>query len=147
MLVPAYMQAMRAGRSLSRPAEVLSWSGLGHVVRLAVAASFRIVSDTIGRQPWSLVERRGVTQFVAQCLEQRQALPPEFLYLPLMLGALTTMPIRMGRDEQPVESFKMLGFAWQARQARFKEDPELQDLVEIFNTMARGVVNQVMKSG
>jgi hypothetical protein len=147
LLVPAYMEAMRVGRSLSRPAEVLSWSGLGHVVRLAVAASFRIVANTIGRQPWSLGERRGVTQYVAQCIEQRQALPPEFLYLPLLLGALTTMPIRMGRDEHPVESFKMLGFAWQARQAKFKEDPELQDLVEIFNSMARGVVNQVMQSG
>lgn len=147
LLVPAYMEAMRAGRSLSRPAEVLSWSGLGHVVRLAVAASFRIVANTIGRQPWSVEERRGVTQYVAQCIEQRQALPPEFLYLPLMLGALTTMPVRMGKEEQPIESFKMLGFAWQTRQARFKEDPELQDLIEIFNAMARGVVNQVMQSG
>ena len=67
-----------------------------------------------------------------------------FSYLPLLLASLTTMPIRMGKDEHPVESFKMLGFAWQSRSAVFKQDPDLQDMVEIFNVMARGVVNQVM---
>jgi hypothetical protein len=143
LLVPAYMETMRGGTLEGGPVNVMSWGGFPHLVRLATALSFRAISQSIGRQPWSLDERRGVTQWISQCLVQRLALQPEFLYLPLMLGALTVMPIKMSPDETPLESFKQLGFAWQSRQAYFKQEPDLAELVEIFNTIARKVVGQV----
>ncbi len=145
ILVPSYMEAMRMGRSTSRPVEVVSWSGLHHVVRLSAAVSFGIIAKAVGRQPWSLDERRGVTQWVAQCIEERRQLQPEFLYLPLLTAALTVMPIKMHPDENPIESFKLLGTAWHSRyEEHFKQDAELQELVDIFNGLARTTVAQML---
>jgi hypothetical protein len=146
LLVPAYIASMRSGHPLGSAIDALCWSGFAHLVRMAIVVSFNAVQKALGRQPWSQAERRGVVQWVSQALEQRLELAPELLYIPLMLGALTVMPVRMGQDENVRESFKMLGFAWQGRQAEFREDPELATLIEAFDTIARGVVNQVMQT-
>jgi hypothetical protein len=144
LLVPAFTRAMRSGGPTGDPAHVICWAGFRHLVGLSAAVAFHQVAEAAGRQPWTVEERRGVASWVAHCLDQRQSLAPEFLYVPLLLGALTVMPMRMSPDENVLENFKRLGFAWQARQTAFQEDPELADLVLLFNTIARGVVPRLM---
>jgi hypothetical protein len=122
LLVPAFTRAMRSGGPTGDPAHVICWAGFRHLVGLSAAVAFHQVAEAAGRQPWTVEERRGVASWVAHCSTCARA----WRRVPMCRccsGLPTVMPMRMSPDENVVENFKRLGFAWQARQTAFEEDP------------------------
>jgi hypothetical protein len=134
LLVPIWEIAQEMGISTMDPVSVLRSVGIGHVVRLSVALSFSLIEKVYGEQPWSLEERRSLTEFIAETLETGEPLPVEFLYIPLLAGAAIVWPRLTLQREDARSSLEMLQRAKAARDRVF-EDADLQQASQVFDRL------------
>lgn len=134
LLVPMWELANEYDLPTGDPIWVLRYVGFYHLLRLSVALSFGVVRQVLGQHPWTLEERRAVISLVADTVESAQKLPPEFLYIPLLMAApLLSRQIPLdGEDVR--HSLKLLQKAKAARTEIFA-DPELAEANALFDRL------------
>jgi hypothetical protein len=134
LLVPMWELANEYDLPTSDPLWVVRNVGFHHLLRLSVAVSFGLVRQALGRHPWTVEERRAVISLVADSVESRQTLPPEFLYIPLLMaGALISQQVIMDGEEGE-DSRRLLEKAKAARADVF-DDPDLAEANLIFDRL------------
>jgi len=134
LLVPIWETAEEMGVSTMDPLQVLRSVGLGHVVRLSVAVSFSLIAQVYSEQPWSLEERRSLTEFISEKLDTGEPLPIEFLYIPLLAGAAIIWPQLVLEGEDASESLQLLQKAKAARVGVFA-DADLEQASQVFDRL------------
>ena len=88
LLCPIWERALANEYATANTIDVMKYAGFKHIVRLSAALSFGLVAQTVGKHLWSARERHEVGNYVANALDEGHTMPADFLYLPLMLGAL-----------------------------------------------------------
>jgi hypothetical protein len=134
LLVPMWELANEYELPTGDPLWVVRKVGFHHVLRLSVALSFGLVRQALGRHPWNVEERRAVISLVADSVEAQERLPPEFLYIPLLMaGAYISREVVMdGEDSE--HSRRLLERAKAARADVFA-DPDLAEANLIFDRL------------
>jgi hypothetical protein len=134
LLVPMWELAHEYDLPTGDPLWVVRNVGFHHLLRLSVALSFGLVRQALGRHPWIVEERRAVISLVADSVESRQTLPPEFLYIPLLMaGAFISQQVMM-YGEEGEDSRRLLEKAKAARADVF-DDPDLAEANLIFDRL------------
>jgi hypothetical protein len=134
LLVPIYAYAQAREQSSDDALWLVTVFGYAHVVELAVALSFALVEDALGRELWAPAEQRVVREFVSGCLEQGTTLPSEFLYLPLLLGGIIVGDQIVSEGEDVTESLRLLSQAKAERGDLFAEE-DLRNLNDAFDRL------------
>jgi hypothetical protein len=134
LLVPIWELANRYDLPTGDPLWVLRNIGFRHLVRLSTALSFGLVAQALGRQPWTLEERRAVISLVADTVEGAQLLPPEFLYIPLLMAAAYVSRQITLDGEDTRHSLRLLQKA-KAVRANVFADPDLAEANLIFDRL------------
>jgi hypothetical protein len=132
LLVPMWMEAMRHDLPTSDPLLVVAQAGYEHLLRLSTAMSFGLVDRAMGRVVWSNEEQRAVIDLLSNTVCRGQGtLPPEFLYLPLILGGLAVAKKMTMPAEDLNQSLQLLAQAHRDRAAIFDGEVALvNDLFE-----------------
>jgi hypothetical protein len=136
LLVPMWEQALAEGRDTTHALEVIRSAGYIHLLKLALAISFGLVAQAVGRHLWPLSERQAVADFITGNIESGQPIDPEFLYLPMLMAGVHIAPkIRLeGEDVQ--HSLALMQKARQARQDLFL-DEDMAQANQIFNQILK----------
>jgi hypothetical protein len=134
LLVPMWELAKKYELPTNDPLWVLRNVGFHHLLRLSVALSFGLVRQASGHHPWTVEERRGVISLIADTVEAAQRLPPEFLYIPLLMAAayISRQITLDGEDLQ--NSLELLQKAKMDRADVFA-DPDLAEAGMIFDRL------------
>jgi hypothetical protein len=135
LLVPIFERAVGQDITTSEVLAVIRFAGYYHLTRLACAMSFGLVAQALKRQPWSIEERRAVIDLVATQVDTGRALPPEFLYIPLLLGATQVADKVVMEGEDCRQSLNMLREAKADRQQVFEDEEALMEASEIFDQL------------
>ncbi len=136
LLVPVWELANRYELPTTDPLWVLRNVGFWHLLRLSVALSFGLLAQALGRQPWSVEERRAVISLVSDTVEAAELLPPEFLYIPLLMAAAyISHHIRL--DDEDVRHSLMLLQKAKAARADVFADPDLAEANQIFDRLIK----------
>ena len=139
LLVPIWELANQYDLPTGDPLWVLRNVGFQHVLRLSVALSFGLIRRALGRHPWNLEERRAVTSLVADTVEGRQPLSPEFLYIPLLIAAAYISRQITLEGEDSKHSLKLLQKAKAARADTFT-DPDLAEANLLFDRLTNAAL-------
>ena len=134
LLVPIYAFALAQDHSTDDVLWLLTQLGYTHVVELAVAISFALIEDALGRQLWPGSEQRPVREYITECLGNGATLPAEFLYLPLILGGMIISDQLMLEGEDLEEGLRLLGKA-KAERGDLFADPDLATLNDAFDRL------------
>lgn len=139
LLVPMWERAFEEGLDTTHALDVIRSAGYAHLLKLALAISFGLVAEAVGRQYWPLHERQAVISFIAANIESGQQIDPEFLYLPLLMaGSLIAHKIKLeGEDVQ--HSLALMKKARAARKDLFL-DEDLAQAGQIFNQIMKKVL-------
>ena len=140
LLIPIWSDALRNDLSTNDYLAMVTQVGYDRLLRLAIALSFALVSETLGREPWTIEEQRAVADLVLNCASRGESLPIEFLYLPLLLGGLVVAHKMHMPDEDVGHSLQLLARAQSDRTEAF--DEELQELNQIFGTLLKSAQQQ-----
>lgn len=130
LLVPAYGLAIRHTLPTNDPVFLVVRADYARMVRLAMSLSFGLLRRQLGRDVWTMEEQIALTDFVAGRLEQGGSLPAEFLYLPLLLGALIVTGEVQMPGENVAQSLQLLAKARQQRTPDLSENPELNVVLD-----------------
>lgn len=136
LLVPMWERALEEGMDTTHALEVVRTAGYAHLLKLALAISFGLVAQAVGRQLWPLHERQAVANFITANVESGQAIDPEFLYLPLLMAGTYISPKIKLEGEDVQQSLALMKKARQARQDLFLDE----DMVQ-----ANQIFDQIMK--
>jgi hypothetical protein len=143
LLVPVYAAAQLA----EQPSDDVIWLvtefAYTHAIELATAISFALIEETIGREPWNPTEQRVLREFIVSCLAEGNSLPPEFLYLPLLLGGIAVTTEMAFDQEDTTESLRLLNKAKAERGDLF----EAEDLRTLNDTFDRLIAKQSRGGG
>jgi hypothetical protein len=134
LLVPLYAYARASDSPSDEPVWLVTQLGYTHVVELAIALSFSLVEEALGRQPWEQTEQKMVREFVVGCLLEGKALPSEFAYLPLILGGMLVADEVLLPGEDITDSLRLLTKAKDERGELFAEE-DLRTLDNTFNRL------------
>jgi hypothetical protein len=136
LMVPIWERALTDGVNTTHALEVIRSVGYQHLLKLALALSFGIIAQALGRQYWPLHERQAVINYVADNIETGQSLDPEFLYLPLLIaGTYISKQVKLsGEDVQ--HSLALMKKARETRRGLFLDEDMAQ---------ANQVCNQIFK--
>jgi hypothetical protein len=140
LLIPIWSDALRNDLSTNDYLGMVTQVGYDRLSRLAIALSFALVSEALGREPWTIEEQRAVADLVLNCVRQGESLPSEFLYLPLLLGGLVVAHKVCMPDEDVGKSLQLLARSKSDRAEAF--DEELQDLNQVFDTLLKSAQQQ-----
>jgi hypothetical protein len=138
LLVPIYAAAQLSEQPSDDTVWLVTEFAYTHVIDLATAISFTLVEEILGREPWSPTEQRLVREFITSCLDEGNPLPPEFLYLPLLLGGIAVAQEITFEGEDTAESMRLLGKAKAERGDLF----EAEDLSLLNDAFDRLVAKQ-----
>lgn len=139
LLVPIWELANRYDLPTGDPLWMLRNVGFGHLIRLSVALSFGLIAQALGRQPWTVEERRAVNSLIAETIDQARTPPPEFLYIPLLMAA-TYISRQITLDGEDVgHSLGLLQKAKAARVVTFN-DPDLAEVNLIFDRLMQAAL-------
>lgn len=134
LLVPMWMEAMRNDLPTGDPLWIVVQVGYEHLLRLSAAMSFGLIDRAMGREVWSNEEQQGVVDLLTKMVCREQGtLPPEFLYLPLILGGLAVARETKMPGEDLSQSLQLLAQAHQDRAAVF--DGELALVNDLFEQL------------
>ncbi len=109
--------------------------GYVHVLELAIALSFSLIEQVLGREVWDVTEQIASRDFIVQCLSTGTPLPDEFLYLPLILGGLIVADELVLDEEDVRQSLSLLADA-RAERADWFADQDLREFNEVFDLLA-----------
>lgn len=143
LLVPVYAFALAQEHSTEDALWLLTQLGYTHVLELAVALSFALVEDELGRELWPVSEQRPVREYITECLGNGDTLPAEFLYLPLILGGIIVSDQLTFEGEDLEESLRLLGKG-KAERGDVFADPDLMMLNDAFDRL---LAKQARKRG
>jgi hypothetical protein len=137
LLVPMWERALQEGRDTTNALEVIRSAGYTHLLKLALAISFGLVAEAVGRQFWPLPERQAVISFIAESIETGQQIDIEFLYLPLLMaGTHIAAKVRL-EGEDVRHSLALMKKAREARRDLFLDEDMAQ---------ANKIYNQILKT-
>ena len=135
LLVPMWEAAMRNDLPTTDALWVVTRVGYDRLLRLSVAMSFGLADRAMGREVWSNEEQQAVIDLLSSAVGQGQGeLPPEFLYLPLMLGSLAVAKELQMPGEDLQHSLQLLIQARRDRAAIF-DDEELTLVNNLFEQL------------
>jgi hypothetical protein len=141
LLVPVWELASWYDLPTTEPLWVLRNVGFRHLLRLSVALSFGLVRQALGRQPWTLEERRAVISLIADTVEAAELLPAEFLYIPLLMAAAYIFRQIPLDGEDAGHSLRLLQKA-KAGRADVFADPDLAAANQIFDRLINAALRQ-----
>jgi hypothetical protein len=136
LLVPIWERALDADFDTADPVNVLRIVGYDHILRLAIAMSFGMVAQAVGRQPWTLTERQAVAHHVVENVKIGQTTEEDFLYLPLLMGGTLISSRVMMHGEQVQHSLALLEKAYHSRSNLFA-DEEMAQAKNIYDRILR----------
>ena len=135
LLVPMWRDAMRNDLPTGDALWVVTQVGYEHLIRLSAAMSFGLIDRAMGREVWSDEEQQAVIELLSNSVCRGQGtLPPEFLYLPLILGGLAVARELKIPEEDLPHSLQLLTQAYQDRADLF--DEELALVNDLFEQLA-----------
>jgi hypothetical protein len=137
ILLPAYMLAYRYDLPTNDPVFLIVRADYARVARLACSLSFGMLRSSLQRDVWTVEEQLAVANLVADRVERGGMLPPEFLYLPLLLGGVMIAGQMQMPGENVVQSLGLLIKAREQRKANLAEIPELVALLDRLLEQAR----------
>lgn len=108
--------------------------GFRHILRLSISLCFGLIAQVQGAHLWSEEERTGVSAYLTEALEEGTPLELDFLYLPLMMGALRIIRKVSLADEDVDQTLQLI---WQARSMRSElfADEEMADAARLLETI------------
>jgi hypothetical protein len=134
LLVPMWMNAIRHDLPTGDVLWIVAQIGHEHLLRLSAAMSFGLIDRAMGRAVWSNEEQRGVIDLLSNTVCRGQGtLPPEFLYLPLILGGLAVARQLKMPGEDLQHSLRLLVQAYRDRSIVF--DGELALVNDLFEEL------------
>lgn len=141
LLCPIWERALVNEYATNNALDVIRYIGYKHIVRLAAALSFGIIAETTGKHLWPERERQEVTSYIANALDEGSLLLADFLYVPLMIGALRVITKVRLPDEDIYHTLQLIKKARQARPDVLIDD-DMAAANKLFNhllqqTMAR----------
>lgn len=110
---------------------ILRSLGYEHIMRLSLAMCFGLMRQASQKMNWGIDERRQVIDFVAESLEDGTALEPDFLYLPLLIGAASVMQTLTLPEEDVKQSVQLLVQARRARSEVFTQ-PDMAQADQLY---------------
>ncbi|MFQ5577213.1 MAG: hypothetical protein ACE5G8_09535, partial [Anaerolineae bacterium] len=108
LLCPIWERAIFNEYPTTNTLQVIKDVGYKHVLRLSAALSFGLIAQARNEQPWSVEERAGVVDYLADALEEGNSLDVDFLYLPLMMGALNIINQVRLPEEDPYQTLQLI---------------------------------------
>ncbi len=142
LLVPIWERALDAGIDTSNALQVIRNAGYGHILKLSIAISFGLVAQAIGRQPWSLEERQGVTEHIVENIEIGENTDVDFLYLPLLMGGTLISGQLVLDGENAKESLALMRKAREARQDLFF-DEDMAEANKIYGQILQKAMQRI----
>ena len=142
LLCPIWERALVNELSTANTLNVVKIAGYRHLIRLASALSFGMATQTAGKNLWSLRERQQLGDFIASALEEGSTMPADFLYLPLMLGALKIATKVRLPDEDVTHTLQLIQAARQAR-PEVLVDEDMANADKLFDVMLGQAINEV----
>lgn len=132
LLVPMWREAFRNDLPTGDALWVVTQVGYEHLLRLSTAMSFGLMDRAMGREVWSNEEQQAVIDLLSNTVCRGQGtLPPEFLYMPLILGGLAVAREFKMSEEDLHHSLELVVKAYQNRAGIFDAELELvNDLFE-----------------
>jgi hypothetical protein len=134
LLVPIFGYALANEQPTGDVLWLVTQLGFMHVLELAIASSFTLVENVVGRQVWTYAEQRAARDFIVASLNEGTPLPAEFLYLPLILGGLVVVRDLVLEEEDVEQTIGLLQGARAERSDEFAGQ-EWRDLDEIYNLL------------
>ena len=134
LLVPIFAYALANEQPTGDVLWLVTQLGYTHVLELAIAQSFTLVEQALGRQAWSAVEQRAARDFITESLSEGTPLSVEFLYLPLILGGLAIARELVLDGEDIGQTLGLLQAARAERTDAFSSQ-EWRDLDDIFGLL------------
>jgi len=142
LLCPIWERALANEYTTANALSVLKYAGYKHILRLAIALSFGMVAETVGQHLWSQRERQEVTSFIADALDQGINIPPDFLYLPLMMGAMKVVTRVQLPDEDLRNTVQLIQKGYQAR-PEILTDEDMIQANQVFNHLLKQTMESV----
>lgn len=132
LLVPIWEQALETGQDTTESMDVIRKSGYHHILRLSVAMGFGVIAQAFRRHFWSLEERQGVANYIADSVEMGNSLDVEFLYLPLLMAGTQISGKLKLEGENPAHTLALIKKARAARKELFS-DQDMAQANKIYN--------------
>ena len=134
LLVPIFAYALANEQPTGDVLWLVTQLGYTHVLELAIAQSFTVVEQVLGRQVWNAAEQRAARDFITESLNAGTPLPVEFVYLPLILGGLVIAREWVLDGEDVDQGIRLLQTAKAERTDAFSSQ-EWSDLDDIFGLL------------
>ncbi|MFC1975296.1 hypothetical protein ACFLXQ_02730, partial [Chloroflexota bacterium] len=126
LLVPIWERALEADIDTTEVLRLMRTAGYYHLLKLSIAMGFGLIARAIGRQVWSLEERQGVADHIADSIETGETMDIEFLYLPLIMAGTHISNKLVLEGEDPRHTLALVKKAYEARIDLFLEDDMAQ---------------------
>jgi hypothetical protein len=136
LLCPIWERALINEFPTTDTIELFKVVGYSHILRLSIAFSFGMIAKVFGKQPWTEEERQGVMNYLIDTLDEGSPLEPDFLYLPLMMGALNVVRKVRLPDEDVAHTVQLIKAAKKARQDLFI-DEEMKEADDIYTKLLK----------
>lgn len=138
LLVPIWERALDQRLDTTDTLHVMRSVGFHHIIRLAVATSFGVISKSFKRQYWPFDERLAVGNHIADHLETGQSLDLEFLYLPLLMGGTQIASKVRLQSEEIDHTLALIKRAREARTRLFL-DQDMEKADKIYRRILKRV--------
>lgn len=145
LLCPIWERALVNEYATDNALDVIRYIGYKHIVRLAAALSFGIMAETTGKHLWPERERQEVTSYIANALDEGSSLLADFLYVPLMIGALRVITKVRLPDEDIYHTLQLIEKAWQARPDVLIDD-DMTGANKLFNHLLQQTMARMKKT-
>ncbi|MEM7031620.1 MAG: hypothetical protein AAF629_18845 [Chloroflexota bacterium] len=139
LLCPIWTRAIINEITDAQTIEIMKYAGYKHIVRLAAALSFGLVAESTGKHLWTQHERQEVSTYIADALDEGDSIPPDFLYLPLMLGALRIVEKVRLPGEDVKQTLQLIQAARQERPDVFV-DEDMANARQVFDHLLKKAV-------
>jgi hypothetical protein len=140
LLVPIFAYALANEQPTGDVLWLVTQLGYTHVLELAIAQSFALVEQSVGRQVWTAAEQRAARDFIIESLNAGRPLPAEFVYLPLILGGLVVVRDLVLDGEDVGQTIGLLQAARAQRVDAF-DSQEWRDLDDILSQLVAKQMN------
>ncbi len=126
LLCPIWERAIYNNYPTSDIRQTIRDVGYKHILKLALTMSFGMIAQKAGKQLWSKEERDGVRDYIVDALEDGAPIEEDFLYLPLMLGAVLILKqVRLPNEDVP-NTIALVKQAQFARENLFRDEETRQ---------------------
>ncbi len=122
LLVPIWERAIFNQYTTADTLQTMRDIGYRHIMRLAAAISMGMLARNVGSLPWNQQERDGVQEYIVDALEDGLPLEEDFLYLPLMLGAVLILKQVRLPNEDISQTIQLVHKARKARKSLFTDE-------------------------